>query len=359
MWISNTAATAMMFPVTMGIIHVLAAGSGEQGAKFARSPYASALLLMTGYASSVGGIATPVGTATNVVALGFLEQSMGQGIGFTRWSLVGVPMVLIIFAALFCWLRLWAPADRLNMPALREYLQRESSLLGPLRRGEWNTLLVFAIVVGMWIAPGVLAICGAEELLRSFTKRFPEEVVAILAPVLLYLLPIDWRRREFTLDIGDLQRIDWGTILLFGAGLSLGGLMFKTGLANVVGQQLFDLVGTRDVWIITALAVVGAVIFSEFTSNAATVSALLPVVMAVCSQAEIDPVPPLMGATFGASFGSALPVSTMPNAIVYGSGLLPVRRMVVAGIGLDILAAIAVWCVLRAAFALGWTPFGE
>lgn len=359
MWISNTAATAMMFPVTMGIVHVLTAGSKEGKHGFARSPYASALLLMTAYASSVGGIATPVGTATNVFAIGFLRQNLGHGIEFARWSIVGIPMMLIIFLGLFCWLRLWAPADRLNMPALREYLQRERGGLGPWSWGERNTLIVFAVVVGMWITPGVLAICGADDWLSMFTSRFPEEVIALLAPVLLFLLPVNWRRREFTLAAADFQKIDWGTVLLFGAGLSLGGLMFKTGLANTVGQQIFDLVGTRDVWLITALAIAGGVVFSEFTGNTATASALLPVVLAVCVQADIDPVPPLMGATFGASFGSALPVSTMPNAIVYGSGLLPVRRMVVAGIGLDVLAAIAVWCVLRTAFALGWTPFGQ
>jgi len=358
MWISNTAATAMMFPVTMGIINVLESGSQGRERGFARSPYASALLLMTAYASSVGGVATPVGTATNVFAMGFLRQNLGQGIEFARWNLVGVPMMLIIVLGLFCWLRLWAPKDRLDMPALREYLRSERSGLGAWSWGERNTLIVFTIVVGMWIAPGVLAICGADELHSAFSARFPEEVVALLAPVLLFLLPVNWRRREFTLAAADFQKIDWGTVLLFGAGLSLGGLMFKTGLANAVGQQIFDLVGTRDVWLITALAITGAIIFSEFTGNTAAASALLPVVLAVCLRADIDPVPPLLGATFGASFGSALPVSTMPNAIVYGSGLLPVRRMVLAGLGLDVLAGVAVWCVLRVAFALGWTPFG-
>src|SRR5262245_42994443 len=106
MWISNTAATAMMFPVTIGIISVLSAGQPSRGGSFARSPYASALLLMTAFASSVGGIATPIGTATNIVALGFFQQSgLGQSADFLRWTLVGVPLMLLIFVALYAWMR--------------------------------------------------------------------------------------------------------------------------------------------------------------------------------------------------------------------------------------------------------------
>ena len=94
---------------------------------------------------------------------------------------------------------------------------------------------------------------------------------------------------------------------------------------------------------------------SEFTSNAAAATALLPVVLAICEEAGVDKVPPLMGVTFAASFGSALPVSTPPNALVYGSGLIPARRMMLAGIGFDVACGVCIWCVLRAAYALGWT----
>src|SRR5262249_14734349 len=98
------------------------------------------------------------------------------------------------------------------------------------------------------------------------------------------------------------------------------------------------------------------ILLSEFTSNAATVATLIPVIWSLCHSAGVAPLPPLMGVTFAASFGSALPVSTPPNAIVYGSGLIPVQRMIRAGIGLDIVAGVTIWVVLRVAFGLGWTP---
>jgi sodium-dependent dicarboxylate transporter 2/3/5 len=143
---------------------------------------------------------------------------------------------------------------------------------------------------------------------------------------------------------------------LFGAGLSLGSLMVKTGLAQAIGEHAFELLGTRDVWVITALSIAGGIVLSEFTSNAAAVSTLIPVVWSICESAQIAPLPPLMGVTFAASFGSALPVSTPPNAIVYGSRLIPVRRMIVAGVGLDLISGVAIWIVLRIAFSIGWTP---
>jgi sodium-dependent dicarboxylate transporter 2/3/5 len=371
MWISNTAATAMMFPVTLGIISVLsvepggaAPGLEENGVaagRFARSRYASALLLITAYASSVGGIATPIGTATNVVAMGYFKQPdyFGRPVDFLRWSVVGVPMMLAVFAGMYGWLHFRAPPGGLDMATLRDYLRREHAGLGPWKRGEVNTLVVFLIVVTLWIAPGVLAGIASPEARQAFSARFPEEIVAVLAPVLLFLLPVDWSNRRFSLEVADFARVDWGTILLFGAGLSLGNLMFKTGLAAAVGENVFELIGSRDPWVITALAVAGGIVLSEFTSNAATASTLIPVVWSISNEASIDPIPPLMGVTFGASFGSALPVSTPPNAIVYGSGLIPVRRMIAAGIGVDLAAAAAIWLVLRGAYALGWTPIAR
>jgi sodium-dependent dicarboxylate transporter 2/3/5 len=378
MWISNTAATAMMYPVTLGIIAVLAVdargalagpdateegdGVGARGARangFARSPYASALLMMTAYASSVGGVATPIGTATNVVAIGYFKRPdyFGQGVDFLRWAAVGVPLMVVVFVGLFGWLRLRAPADVLDLASLRQYLRDEQSRLGPWNRGEVNTLIVFLAVVTLWITPGVLKVFASATTHDAFAGRFPEEVVAVLAPVFLFLLPVDWAARRFTMDASDLAKVDWGTILLFGAGLSLGGLMFSTGLAKVVGDGVFRALGVRDVWAITALAIAGGIVLSEFTSNAATAIALIPVVWTLCAEARVDPWPPLLGVTFGASFGSALPVSTPPNAIVYSSGLLPVRRMIAAGVGVDVLAGVAIWIVLRIAFALGWRAF--
>ena len=267
-----------------------------------------------------------------------------------------MPMMLALGAALFAWLKFLAPSDRLDLSAVRAHLTRERAKLAAWSTGERNTLAVFLTVVALWIAPSLLLLTGRDGESVWMSAHFPEEIVALMAPVLLFLLPIDWRRREFSLAYDDFSQIDWGTLVLFGSGLSLGSLMVRTGLVRVIGQSAFDGLGTDDIWLITAMAIAGGIVLSEFASNAAAATALIPVVLAICREAGIDEVPPLMGVTFGASFGSALPVSTPPNAIVYGSGLLPARRMMLAGVGFDVACGLVIWTVLRAAWALGWTP---
>jgi sodium-dependent dicarboxylate transporter 2/3/5 len=359
MWISNTAATAMIYPVTLGIISVLATSQGPAGEGFSRSGYATALLLMTAYASSVGGVATPIGTTTNVVAMGYFRQEefFSQSIDFGRWTLVGLPLAAALGIALLVWMRLIAPVGKLDLAAVRKYLAQERALLGRWSAGEVNTLIVFLVVVTLWVAPSLLSLFAAHESADWLHRHLPEEIVALLAPVILYLLPVDWRRREFTLVPGDFNHIDWGTLMLFGSGLALGDLMVRSGLVNHFADSVLARLGTVDVWWITAAAIVGGIVLSEFTSNAAAATALIPVVLTVSRQAAVDPIPPLMGVTFAASFGSALPVSTPPNAIVYGSGLIASRRMIIAGVGFDVVCCLVIWFVLRAAFALGWSPF--
>jgi sodium-dependent dicarboxylate transporter 2/3/5 len=358
MWISNTAATAMIYPVVLGMIAVLAAGMGDQSAAFPRSRYASALLLITAYASSAGGVATPIGTTTNVVAMGYFSQEeyFGRPIDFGRWSVVGIPMAIALGLGLFAWMRLLAPAEKLDLPALRMHLRNERAKLGGWSAGERNTLLVFLTVVALWVAPSMLLLLRFDTQSEWMRAHFPEQVVAMMAPVMLYLLPIDWSKRRFSLELVDFSGIDWGTVMLFGSGLALGNLMFLTGLVHFIGQSAFDWLDTTNVWAIAALAIAGGVGLSVFTSNAATAAALIPVIAAICRQAQIDAVMPLLAVTYAASFGSALPVSTPPNAIVYGSGLIPARRMIVAGLGFDAICCVVIWIVLRIAGALGWTP---
>jgi sodium-dependent dicarboxylate transporter 2/3/5 len=182
-------------------------------------------------------------------------------------------------------------------------------------------------------------------------------MTAVLAVVLLYLLPTDWRNRRFTLEADDFRQLDWGTILMFGAALSLGGLMFRTGLGEAAGRAAFGALGTRDLWVLTAVSIAAAILLSEVTSNTAAAAALMPVVHRLCIEAGVDSLPPLLGAALGASFGSALPVSTPPNAIVYGTGLTPVRRMIPAGLGVDLVAGVAIWAILWGAWELArWSP---
>jgi sodium-dependent dicarboxylate transporter 2/3/5 len=178
-------------------------------------------------------------------------------------------------------------------------------------------------------------------------SRLDEAVVAVMAAVLLFVLPIDWRTRQFTLDWRQAASIDWGTILLFGGGLSLGRLMFETGLAAAVGTSLVEMSGATSLWSITALAIVLGVVLTEIASNTAAANMLVPVVISISQAAGVSPIPPALGACLAASLAFMLPISTPPNAIVYGTGLVPIRAMLGFGVIMDVLGALVIFAGLR------------
>ena len=143
------------------------------------------------------------------------------------------------------------------------------------------------------------------------------------------------------------SKIDWGTLLLFGGGLSLGGLMESTGVAKALGSGITGLTGAQSLWALTASAIVMGIFLSETTSNTAAANMLVPVVITLAKAENLSPVPPALGAVLGASYGFMLPVSTPPNAIVYGSGLVPIPKMVRAGFIFDIVGGVVIWVGLR------------
>jgi sodium-dependent dicarboxylate transporter 2/3/5 len=163
---------------------------------------------------------------------------------------------------------------------------------------------------------------------------------------LLFLLPTNWKKREFTMTWTEAARIDWGTIMLFGTGIIFGALLSSTGLAETIGTNSSEALGLSTALAITAFAVVLAIVVSETTSNTASAAVVVPIILPIAAAAGIDPLQPALAATFAASFGFMLPVSTPQNAIVYGSGVVPITKMIRSGISFDVLGAILVALLL-------------
>jgi sodium-dependent dicarboxylate transporter 2/3/5 len=222
------------------------------------------------------------------------------------------------------------------------------ALSGKVSAGERNVMIAFGLTVLLWITPGVLALArGAEDPVSLwFNARLPEAIVALFGAILLFLLPINIRRGEFTLSWRDAAKIDWGTILLFGGGLALGELMFSTGLAKWIGEGVAHGLKASTVLGLTMLFAALGAIMSETTSNTASAAMVVPVAIAVSEAAGVPPLQPALAACLGASLGFMLPVSTPPNAIVYGSGLVPVRTMIRHGLMLDAVGWAAVVLVV-------------
>jgi sodium-dependent dicarboxylate transporter 2/3/5 len=206
-----------------------------------------------------------------------------------------------------------------------------------------NTIVAFGLTVALWVLPGIVALVAGDDdpLYRTLTATLPEGVVALLGATLLFVLPTDRRRLEFTLPWSEAVKIDWWIVFLYGGGIALGTLAFRTGLAAALGAGLAGLLGVRSELGLVALATVIATILSETTSNTASANMVVPVAIALARSAGVDPVLPGVAATMGASLGFMLPVSTPCNAIVYGSGRIPLTSMMRYGVVLDV-AGVAV-----------------
>jgi sodium-dependent dicarboxylate transporter 2/3/5 len=342
MWISNTAATVLMLPVALGL------GTALRESSLPGLPdYRIALLLILSYAATAGGMATIIGTPPNLIGAGLIAQQTSVHLSFVTWMWIGLPLALLLLPV--SWVLLWwlHPVRTSGLATLAGYLRVERVALGPWTRGQLTASAAFGMALLLWIGPGFIAAAlGPDHPVSVWLEtRLPNELVALLAAGLVFILPAAPGRP--TLTWKEASEIDWGTILLFGGGLAFGDLMFKTGLSNAVGARMVELFGVSTVWSLTAASIAVAVLISQLTSNTATASMLVPLAIAIATSAGVPPVPPALGACLGASLGFALPVSTPPNAIVYGTGLVPLRSMIRVGLLFDALAAVLVWLTLR------------
>ncbi len=341
-WISNTATTAMMFAIGISIINFLFQQEKETGIKINRS-YATALMLMTSFAASIGGIATPIGTPPNVIGIGFIRQLGNTDISFFKWMMIGFPIVIVLFLFLWLYLNKLAPAGVNVINGSAEMLDRERNKLGVWTRGQKSVVIAFCATVLLWIIPGLFALFAGEQsvIYKTLNARLPEAVGAVIGAMLLFFLPGN-EKGEKAITWDEAVKIDWGVIFLYGGGFALGVLSFQTGLAEAVGRGLTGLLPFNGGFGLLVASVLVAVIVSETTSNTASANMVVPVVIAIANSQGQDAFIPALGATLGASLGFMLPVSTPCNAIVYGSGYIPLMKMVRYGILLDIVGAIVI-----------------
>lgn len=347
MWISNTTAAAMMFPIAVAILSEMARRQSElsgREVKFTELKFGTGLMLTAAFAASIGGMATPVGTPPNLIGIGLIERSLGLKITFFQWMLMGVPLAVVLIAFLVFYLNRVCPAGAGLLGDGATWIQEQRSRLGRFSRGEKNVLLAFGVTVSLWLLPGAVAVVAGIEspFYKWLNAHLPEGVCALLGATLLFILPVNWGRNEFTLTWREAKGIDWGTILLFGGGLAMGDAMFSTGLARWMGEGLAGMLQTHTSLGLIVLFTVIATLLTETTSNTATANMLVPVVIAVSQAAGVSPLQPALATCLAASLAFMLPVSTPPNAVVYGSGCVPLTKMIRHGLVMDAFAVVAV-----------------
>ena len=367
MWINNTAVTLMMLPVGISVVERLAGEARIDGrrddatARAAARSFGSALMLAIAYGASVGGMGTLVGTAPNLVFAGAMKTLFPAEpeVGFLRWMLLGVPLVVVLVALLAPALLHLAPETPLRRfdfgAAGAAVLREERRQLGPMSPAERIVLGGFVLAVVLWIfrTPlelGSLRIPGWSDLLSDAGFSHDAVVAVGIGLALLALRArggeggpevaalLDWRTVE--------RRVPWGVLLLMGGGFALAAGFESTGLAASLATRLGALAGAPVVALIAAIAAFTTLV-SEVASNTATATLLMPLLAATSRGLGVSPLLLLVPATLAASCGFVLPVATPPNAIVFGTGWVPIWSMVRTGLFLDVAGVVCITIVCR------------
>lgn len=333
MWISNTATAAILVPILLGTLpEDDEANSGS--------------VLAVAYAASVGGMGTLIGSPPNFITVRFLEQQTGRQVDFVQWMGIGLPTALVFVVAIGFALQWLAPPSSTETSV--------TLTASPWSRGERVTAFCFGLAVVGWTVPGIMRAVGAPGA-EAVGRALPIGAVAILAAAPLFLI-VDEDAKTPVLPWHDAVRIDWGLILLFGGGLSLGAQMFQTGLAAAMSQWFLAVTGITSLWGLTAALIVFTVFFTEACSNTASSNMIVPLAIAAAVELGVSPLPPALAVGLAASCAFMLPIATGPNAVAYGTGLIELPQMMRIGFVLNIVAVLTLLAVLYGLSILyGWT----
>lgn len=325
MWVSNTATTAMMLPIILGTLDSL---------NIKDRKVTSLILLGMAYSASIGGLGTPIGSPPNIVAIGLLKELMGIQISFLNWTLIGTPFVILFLFILFKYISSRISSSHSSFD--NSFLKEELTKLPPISSNEITIIILFLLTILFWFSPSFLKLVfdkGSE--VSNLLSRLDSGIIAIFFSSLLFIFPLNGEKKILIND--DIKRVDWGSLLLFGSGLSLGKILFKTGLAQIAGQFIISNLVGSSIFILFFVLIMFTIFSTELASNTASANILLPIVIALMIQLNTDPTLIVIAVALSCSLAFMLPVATPPNAIVYGSEKVEMKMMIKLGLILNLL----------------------
>lgn len=316
--VSNTATTLIMMPIAVAVLHAARIGEGHTDG------FAGALAMGIAFAASIGGLGTLVGSPTNAIAAGIIERATGLRIDFLTWAIYGLP--LVILAIPLSWLILLKvqrvrPTD-FDPAAARAGIGEAA----PWSVAEKRLVPLIAAVVAAWVAIPFLTPLLPKDSLTDGT-------IAVAAALLLFVVPDGTGRAILNWD--EANRAPWGVIMMFGGGLALAAGIGASGLADWLGVALQPLRSVHPLVIVCVLVGI-VIVITEFASNVAAASGIIPVVAGIIAATGLDPILLALPAAWAASWGFMLPSGTGPNAIAWATGHIALPRMLKAGFLLDL-----------------------
>jgi solute carrier family 13 (sodium-dependent dicarboxylate transporter), member 2/3/5 len=365
LWISNTAAAVMMFPIGMAVLERFAEQRGADDPEHRR--FGMALMLGIGISASLGGIGSKIGTGTNLIFVKEAQRLLGLDISFLTWFQIGLPVALVAVPGAWLYLaRVRARLPPSESPGAREIIAQARARLGKMTRGELVALIAFLAAVLLWVFRqdmdfGIFTIPGWgdalpwswSEVLGRPVRTLPppfaellgprgaESVVAMIIGLALMVFPITRRPLQMALPLNKAAKINWGLLGLLGGGFAMAYGVAGSGLSAALATTLERLGNVPPLLALIAVCL-ATVAMSEVASNTATASILLPLLAGSAAGFGLHPATLMFAVTLSASFGFMLPAGTPPNAVVFSSGYISSTQMARAGVVIDFFGAILV-----------------
>jgi len=347
MWISNTATVVMMLPIALSIIFQfdnfkVKSGEGTAGAEV----FGKALVLSLAYSASIGGMATLVGTPTNLIFAESVHDFYGVQIPFDQWMWIGLPVSVVLLCILFFYLtRVYFNISKRTVKGAREFLQAEMKVLGPVKPEEKWVLAIFSLVAVAWVT--------RRYIITPFFPAVNDTNIVLIGAILLFLIPSPSNPRKRIMDWKTGLKVPWGVLILFGGALSVASGFERSGLTIWIGDQL-GLLTMVPYWLILLIVVAVINFLTEITQNMATCTLMMPIMAAFALVLDVHPFGLMTAAAIASSCAFMLPVATAPNAVVFGSGLIRIKDMARAGIMMNILSIIIVTFFIYFLFPYIW-----
>jgi len=338
MFVSNTAAVMIMIPIGLAIIkeaHSLSTPELGGDVKL----FEKALVLGIGYAGTIGGLGTLIGTPPLIILAGQMRQIFDVELNFAQWMLVGIPVVIVMLAIAWAYMNYFSFKHGMKeLPGGRKIITDELEKLGKMTREEVWVLVIFILAAALWIMRGFFF----DQF--AFTEMLGDGSIAMFAAVLLFLIPSK-KQNGRVLDWGVAKDLPWGVLLLFGGGLALAGSIVATGVDAWIGEMLAG-VGGMPLILMIAIVAILILFLTEFTSNTATATMILPVLAGLAIALDVHPLALMIPAAMAANCAFMLPVGTPPNAIVFGTNKVSIAEMVKTGFWLNVIASVIIIVVV-------------
>ncbi|MEO0898377.1 MAG: SLC13 family permease [Bacteroidota bacterium] len=340
MWISNTATTVLMLPIALALISQLI----EQGEGVDKN-FGKALILAIAYSASIGGLATLVGTPTNLIFVGAAEKYLQTDISFVKWMGVGMPASVLLIGFLWQYLvRVAFKLENISLSAGKANIKKKLTTLGKI---GWEEKWILALFIGVAIAWII-----RKYVLNLFLPQLNDTHIILIGIFPLFFIPAKAKDGAL-LSWQKAVQIPWDVILLFGAGFSIAAGFQSSGLATWLGERMVG-ISSLPPWLVLILLITFVNFLTEITSNMATCTLMMPLLAELGPAIGMNPIALMVGACLASSCAFMLPVATAPNAISFGSGLYTIPDMIRTGFWLNIVSILVIFCLIYFVMPVVW-----